>query len=162
MTTLLGNIAIPVLFPQPLLALAVLVPIVGVEGFELRRKFAIPYVKVLEANILSTLIGIPIATLWIGLCNWVINGNTGGWGTIGLISHASLTDLDALWLLSVFMVGVMLLCCALSVFVEGRYLRMRLGIVSDRPFWHSLIRAHCYSYTVLLGANCLWFAAKII
>jgi hypothetical protein len=118
-------------------------------------------VNTLEANLLSTILGIPIAVLWIGLCNWVINNNTGGWGTTGLLSRASLTDLDALWVLSVLVVGVLLPCFVLSVFVEGHYLRIRLGIAADRPFWYGLIRAHCYSYAVLLGANCLWFAAKI-
>src|SRR4051812_12759432 len=157
MTAFLGNIAVPVLFPQPLLALAVLLPIVGVEGWELRRKLAVPYGQVFEANLLSTIIGIPIAVLWIGLCNSVINNNSGGWGTTDLISRASLTDLDALWVLSVLVVGVILPCFVLSVLVEGHYLRVRLGIVADRPFWYGLIKAHCYSYTVLLGANCLWF-----
>jgi hypothetical protein len=161
MTPFLGNIAVPVLFPPPLLAMAVLVPIVGVEGLELRRKLAVPYGRVFEANLLSTIIGIPIAVLWIGLCNWIINSNTGGWGTTDLISRANLTDLDALWVLSVLGVGAILPCFVLSVLVKGHYLRVRLGIVPDRPFWYGLIRAHCYSYAVLAGANCLWFVAKI-
>jgi hypothetical protein len=161
MTPLFGNVAVPVLFPQPLLALAVLVPIVGIEGLELRRKFDVTYGRVLEANLLSTIIGIPIALLWIGLCNWVINDNTGGWGTTGLISRASLTDLDAMWVLSALVTGAMVPCFALSVLIEGSYLRARLGIPADRPFWYGVIRAHCYSYAVLLGANLLWFAAKI-
>jgi hypothetical protein len=161
MTTLLANVAVLVLFPQPLIALAVLVPIVAVEGLELRRNLHVPYSRVFEANLLSTILGIPIAVLWICLFNWVINNHTGGWGTTGLISRASLTDLDALSVLSLLVVGAMLPCFALSVLVEGHYLRVRLGIMADRPFWYGLIRAHCYSYAVLLGANCLWFVAKM-
>ena len=161
MTSFLGNIAVPVVFPQPMLALAVLVPIVGIEGLELRRKFAIPYRQVFEANLFSTIVGIPVALLWIGICNWVINDNTGGWGTTGLISRASLTDPDALWVLSALVIGVLLPCFILSVLVEGHYLRVQHGVVANRAFWYGLIRAHCYSYAVLLGANCLWFAIKI-
>ena len=161
MTPILANIAVPVLFPQPLLMFAALIPIVLVESLTLRRKFSIPYRRVFEANLVSTIAGIPIAFLWIGLCNKVINDNTGGWGTANLISRASLTDRNALWILSVFMLGVIVSCFALSVLLEGHYLRARIGVVAGRPFWYGLIRAHCYSYLVLLGANCLWYAAKI-
>jgi len=156
----LANIALPVIFPQPLLMLAMLLPIVGVEALTLRRRFAVPYGGVFEANLISTIIGIPISFLWISLCNWLINDSTGGWGTIDLISRASLTDLDALWVLSALVVGVIVPCFALSVLVEGHLLQARLGIVSDRSFWYRLIRAHCYSYLVLLAANFLWFIVK--
>ena len=134
MNTILANIAVPVLFPQPLLALVVLLPIVGVETWALRRLIGVSSRRVFEANVLSTLIGIPVACLWIGLCNTVINENTGGWGTTGLISRASLSDPDALWLLAVFAVGVILPCFVLSVVSEGVYLRKKLGLSGGRPF----------------------------
>jgi len=156
----LANIALPVIFPQPLLMLAMLLPIVGVEALTLRRKFAVPYGGVFEANLISTIIGIPISFLSISLYNSVINDATGGWGTIDLISRASLTDLDALWVLAALMVGVIAHCFVLSVLVEGHLLHERLGIVPNRSFWYGLIRAHCYSYLVLLAANFLWFIVK--
>jgi hypothetical protein len=161
MSLLLANIAVPAVFPQPLLAIAVLLPIAAVETLTLRAKFGLSFRRVLEANLISAVLGIPIAIVWIGFCNWIVNANTGGWGTLDLISRSSLSDPDSLWLLAVFAAGVIVPCFVLSVFSEGLYLRKRSGVVGNRSFWYSLIEAHCYSYTILLIANGLWYATKI-
>ena len=52
-------------------------------------------------------------------------------------------------------------CFALSVYLEGQYLRTRLSGVSGRPFWFAVTRAHCHSYLLLLTLYCSWLAAQL-
>jgi hypothetical protein len=65
------------------------------------------------------------------------------------------------WVVFLMIVAVVVPCFILSVFLEGAYLRDRAKESSDRAFWLSVTRAHCYSYLLLVGLDCLWISAKI-
>jgi len=52
-------------------------------------------------------------------------------------------------------------CFALSVFLEGNYLRRRVRDVNERSFWFAVMRAHCYSYLALLVLYCSWISFRI-
>jgi hypothetical protein len=63
MIPILANVTVPILFPQPLLMLVALLPIVVVETLALRRRLGVDYRQVFAANLVSTLFGIPLAFL---------------------------------------------------------------------------------------------------
>jgi hypothetical protein len=161
MTPMLANVAVPVFFPQPLLMLLALIPIVAVETLSLRRQFAVSYREVLTANVLSTLCGLPVAFLAIVLFDVALSGGDSSWWQVGLSSRIISHDLHHWWILPLAMLSVIVPCFALSVFLEGRYLGRETTRVRGRALWFAVIRAHCYSYLVLLALDCLWFTAKI-
>jgi len=161
MTLMFGNVAVPFLFPQPLLMLVALIPVVGVEMLTLRTRISVTFSQVFVANLMSTLVGLPLAFLSILGFNMLLTWHAGPWWTVGLTSHIPIDDFNAWWILTSAMVAVLVPCFVLSVYLEGYYLRSRTSAPAGRPFWFAVVRAHCYSYLVLLALDCLWIAIKI-
>lgn len=155
-----GNVAVPFLFPQPLLMVVALIPVVGVETITLRSRLNVTYREVLVANILSTLLGIPLAYISILGFNTVLTWSAGPWWTMDM-AHVTMDDFNAWWILGSAMLVVLAPCFLLSVYLEGHYLRSRSAARVGRPFWYSMLRAHCYSYLVLLFLECLWIAIRL-
>ena len=58
---MLANVAVPMFFPHPLLAVLALLPIVGLETLMPRKPLGTTIKQVLSANLLSTLVGVPLA-----------------------------------------------------------------------------------------------------
>ena len=162
MSLMLANAAIPVFFPQPLLMLAALVPIVVVEGFLLKRTLGVSYREVLAANVLSTACGIPLAFLAILCLDAGLTRGENGWLQLGFSSSILSRGLQHWWILPLAILAVALPCFALSVFVEGRYFRRRVRPVDTRILWAAVVRANGYSYAVLLAIDCLWLRAQVL
>jgi hypothetical protein len=143
MTTIVANVAVPLFFPQPLLALIALLPIVGVETMILRRAGEVRVRDVFIANLFSAIWGVPVAVV----SAMVLYYSSG----VGL-------DTSNPTLLGVGLVMLVLIvpCLVLSVWLEGWYLRPRVSGVTGRSFWFVVARAQCYSYLVLLVVYCLW------
>jgi hypothetical protein len=151
MSVLLANVAVPILFPHPFVAVIALVPVVGLEALMLRKRVGVTLYQVFAANVLSALWGVPLAFACIFLLG------------AGLELFIDANDGSLLRVVLVFL-AVVLPCFVLSVLLEGRYLRVRTNgeaRASDRAFWFAVIRAHCYSYLLLLGLDCLWIRMKL-
>jgi hypothetical protein len=161
MIPVLANVAVSVFFPQPVLMVGALVLVAAVEMLALRRPVGASYSQVLSANALSTLVGIPIALIWFAVFSGTLTQETCGWWTVDLLSRGSLADKDAWLILGFLRLGGLLPCFALSIYLEGRYLVRKMPIAPRRSFWLSVIKAHCYSYSVLLCLDLLWSTMKI-
>jgi hypothetical protein len=161
MQPILANAAIPVFFPQPLFMLVVLVPVCAIEAFVLRRSFPVSYGQVFNANLISTLCGIPIAYLSIIIFDILLMRDDRSWWSVGLTSRVISHDLHHWWILPSAMFAVLIPCFLLSIYLEGLYLRPRVTSISGKTLWFAVTKANCYSYLALLAIDCLWFKAKI-
>ncbi len=146
--TLLANVAVPLFFPQPLLALLALMPIIAIETLLLRRRTSVSWRDVSVANVCSTIVGIPLALVSVMVL--------GSMFEVFLDKNYSRLS-DVLFVL----LAVTVPCFALSVYLEGSYLRSRVIGLSGRSFWFTVTKAHCYSYLALLVIYCLWISAEI-
>ncbi|MDB6024233.1 MAG: hypothetical protein JWM68_456 [Verrucomicrobiales bacterium] len=163
MTPLLANVAISVLFPQPLLMLVALFPVVGVEILALRRQFGFTGGQVFMANVVSTLFGLPLTFICMVLFNVVLSGGDSDWWSVGFRSRIISDGLHHHVFFPLAIISVIIPCFVLSVWIEGQcYLNYCIGVVGNRAFWGGIIRAHCYSYLVLLAIDLLWLRSKII
>jgi hypothetical protein len=161
MTSILANVAVPMFFPQPLLMLAALVPVILVESMSLRRPLAVGFREVCQANALSTLAGLPMACLGIVGFNVLLTGADGEWARMGLAWRIISDDLHNWWILPLAMTAIVLPCFVLSVVIEGRFLARNPAIKSRPGFWRAVVRAHVFSYLMLLALDCLWFTFKL-
>ena len=151
MSVIVANVAVPVLFPHPLVAVAALVPVVGLEALMLRKRVGVTLSQAFTANLLSALWGVPVAFA----CIFVLGA--------GFELFIDANDGSLLRVLLVFL-GVVLPCFVLSVLLEGWYLQRRAdgdSRVSDRAFWFAVVRAHCYSYLLPLSLDCLRIRMKL-
>ena len=145
---LLANVATPVFFPQPVLACAALVPIIVIETCTLKQSAAFRWRDVSVANVLSTILGIPVAFLSIAVLG----------AGFGIILDQLYATLPAVIL---FLAAVVVPCFALSVYLEGHYLRSKVQGVGGRAFWFAVFRAHCYSYLALLLLYGAWLSYRL-
>jgi hypothetical protein len=148
MTAILANVGVPLFFPQPLLALIALLPIVGVETVILRRAGSVRVRDVFIANVFSAIWGVPLAFISVLVL---------GYSTGAMLDTTYSTLLDV----TLVMLTLVVPCWALSVYLEGWYLRPRVTGVSGRAFWLVVARAQCYSYLVLLVVYCLWVTIQL-
>ena len=147
MKAILANVAVPMFFPQPLLALIALLPIVGVETAILRRAGKVSVRDVFIANVFSAIWGVPLAFISVMV--------------LGYSSGMALGDNTRLLDIGLVMLVLIVPCLILSVYLEGWYLRPRVSGMSGRPFWFAVARAQCYSYLVLLVVYCLWITIQL-
>jgi hypothetical protein len=145
--TMLANVAVPLFFLQPVLALLALMPIIAIEAFLLHRQAIVTWRDVSLANVFSTIAGIPLAFVSVGVLGFVFQVFLDK-------NYARLPDVVLVLL------AVTVPCFALSVCLEGWYLRSRVTGLSGPSFWFAVTKAHCYSYLVLLGVYCIWIAAR--
>jgi hypothetical protein len=140
MTSTFANVAVPIVFPDPLVGLLVLVPIVVIETLVLGRPLGLQVGAVFVANLCSSILG------WL-LC------------AVALTTHMSLSvsqghitpvDVQVMW------ARVLVPCFILSVLLEGAYLRRRATGAPRRAFWFAIIKAHFFSYLFLIGFECLF------
>jgi hypothetical protein len=147
MSVTFANVAVPIFFPQPLLALIALLPVVAVETLILRRA-RIRVREILIANVWSGIWGVPLAFVCVAILgsgfNMMLDKNSG----------------DILNVLAVLL-ALIVPCCVLSIFLEGHYLRTRVNGISGKSFWSAITKAHCYSYLVLLAVYCVWLTIQI-
>ena len=144
----LANVAVPIFFPHPLVALLALLPVVGTEYAVLCRRVGVGPRRVFAANLVSALLGVPVAIF----CLFILGA--------GFDVYLSLHNISLTSVLLVAL-GVVLPCFALSVLVEGSYLRRHVSVGNSRAFWYAIIKAHYYSYMVLIFLDCLWLSAKL-
>src|SRR5262245_45040744 len=64
---LFANVSATVFIPQPLLATAALVPIIVIETCTLKKVASVRWQDVSVANILTTILGVPVAFLTIAI-----------------------------------------------------------------------------------------------
>jgi hypothetical protein len=147
-TPLLANVAVPLFFPQPLLALVVLIPIIAIEKLMLCQQTEVRWRDVSVANIFSTILGIPLGIGSVMLLGF-------GFNVVLDKDYSRLSDVILVLLAAIIP------CFALSVYVEGSYLRPRAVGLSGRSFWFAIMRVHCFSYLALLLCYCLWISTKI-
>jgi hypothetical protein len=151
MSLVLANVAVPIFFPHPFVAVLALLPVVGLETLMLRKRVGVTLYQVFTANLLSALWGVPLALV----CVFVFGA---GFGVFIDLLRNTLPGVALVFLV------VVLPCFVLSVVLEGRYLRSRTnenGKAGDRAFWFAIIRAHCYSYLLLIVLDCLWIRMKL-
>lgn len=158
---ILANVAVPMLFPQPWLMLLALVPVVGVEFAILRRRLPIRLGHVLAANLVSTLCGLPVAWCSLGVFGMVLRQDDPEWGRLGWSGHVATHALHNFWILPAAMLSVVIPCFLLSVSIEGWILAWRLKVSGWTALWGPLVRAHVFSYLLLLALDCLWFWLKL-
>jgi hypothetical protein len=144
-----ANVAVPLFFPQPLLALLALLPIVGLETLLLKRQARVAIRDVLIANVFSAIWGIPLA-----MVSTMLLGVTG----IAALDRYYTTLLDVTLVLS----ALILPCLLLSVLLEGWYLRDKLSGLGGRTFWLAVARANCHSYLLLLVIYCVWIRIQLL
>jgi hypothetical protein len=147
MSNVLANAAIPIFFPHPIMALLALIPIVWVESMVLKQRFELQRAHVLVANIISTVLGAGFALVCVIFL-----------GAFNMFLTRDGTTLSALLMMLAF---VVLPCFVLSIIVEGAYLRSYADPDESRPFWRTIIKAHIYSYLVLIGLDCAWITFKV-
>lgn len=153
---LFANIAIPVLFPQPLLMIIALIPVVVVETLALRSQFKFTALQIFKANLISTLWGLPLALISIAIFNFASTR-----GEVAFPFSIMSDEFHHAFIFPLAIAAVIIPCFILSIWIEGRYLSRRIGTVADRTFWSNVIRAHCYSYLVLLALDLLWLRFRI-
>lgn len=134
------------LFPHPILAVLALLPVVGLETLLLRKPLGVTLGEVVSANVISTLVGVPVAfglvfALGAGFQVWI---------------DKNYADLATVLLL--FSI-VVIPCFVLSVYMEGKYFQKRAK--ACRLSWSAIVRAHVYSYLLLIALDVLWIRAKI-
>jgi hypothetical protein len=98
MPLMLANVAVPVLFPQPILMIAALLLVVPVETLLLRRGFSFRAKDVFTANVYSTLWGIPVAYLVLALFGIVQARGQLPWAGVGFMSRVASTDAHHWWI----------------------------------------------------------------
>ncbi len=143
-----ANVATPVFFPQPVLACIALVPIIVIETRTLKQRAPFRWRDVSVANVLSTLLGIPVAFLSIAVLG-------AGFGIIVDQLYATLPTVI------LFLGAVVVPCFALSVYLEGCYLRSKVQGVGGRAFWFAVLKAHFYSYLALLLMYGAWLSYRM-
>ena len=99
------------------------------------------------ANLFSTILGCLLALLCLVLLGDAFN-------VFLSRDRASLASVLTM------MGAVVVRCFLLSILLEGLYLRQRAMATGNRAFWFSITKAHCYSYLVLVGLDCLWLTVK--
>lgn len=162
MTPTLANVAVPIFFPHPLFMLLALLPIAWVETSVLRRPVGATFRQVFEANVMSTLCGLPIAYASLVLFGAALSGGDPYFRAVGFSSRIVSEVSHHGWFLPLAMEAVILPCFALSVILEGRRLKHHCPPANNRTFWKAILRAHCFSYLLLLAVDCLWFSHKIV
>jgi hypothetical protein len=145
---LLGNVAVPLFFPQPFLTLLALIPVIALETLLLRQQTSVSWRDVCVANLFSTILGIPLAVIFA-----IVLGS--GFRVFLDKNYSRLSDVVLVLL------TVIAPCFALSVYLEGHYLRSRVTGLSGRSFWLAVMKAHFYSYLTLLVIYCSWITIKI-
>lgn len=161
MHPLLANVAVPLLFPQPLLMALALLVVVPVETLLLRGTCRFSLKDVFAANVYSTLWGLPVAYLVLALFGVLHAQGEPPWAGVGFTSHVASTDDHHWWILPLAMFVVLVPCYVLSVVLESRFLG-RLSSAPERSaLTRSLARANLSSYLVLLGLDALWFSYQL-
>jgi len=158
---ILANVAVPMLFPQPWLMLLALVPVVGVEFAILRRRLPIRLGHVLAANLVSTFCGLPVAWCALGVFGMLLGNSDSNWAHLGWSSRLVTDGLHNWWILPAAMMAVVIPCFFLSVLVEGWFMAWRVKLSGWAELWSPLVRAHVFSYLLLLAVDCLWFGLKL-
>ncbi len=161
MPLLLANVAVPVLFPQPLLMIATLLLVVPVETLLLRRSCPCRTKDVLAANVYSTLWGIPVAYLVLALFGILHARGEPPWAGVGFMSRVASTDDHHWWILPLAMFVVLVPCYVLSVVLESRFLARILPAPERNTLTWAVARANFFSYLVLLGLDSVWFSYQI-
>lgn len=169
---ILANIGIPMIFPQVILLGLAFVPVVLVETVILRKSLAVPWKRTLAgaaiANLLTTIIGVPLAWGFMLIINLV---TTGGYA-LGLQSPAKMlaaVTLQAAWLIPYeehlfwmvpFAATVLLVpCYAASLLIEYWALSRLWKDLERKKVFAATLRANTWSYVGLLVAGSLWIAS---
>jgi hypothetical protein len=158
---ILANVAVPMLFPQPWLMVLALGPVVGVEFAILRRPLPIRLGHVLAANLVSTLCGLPVAWCSLGVFGMLLGNTDPNWAHLGWSNRLVTHELHNWWILPAAMIAVVIPCFLVSVLVEGWFLAWRVKLSGSAELWSPLVRAHAFSYLLLLAVDCLWFWLKL-
>jgi hypothetical protein len=174
MTPLFANVGVPMLFPQLVLMLFALLPIVLIESAVVRKPLEIPTRRALGdvglANLCSTILGVPCA--W-GVMFGLHLLTTGG-AALGMDTPAKMlaaVTLQAAWLVPYegqrfWMIPaaatvLLIPCFFASVFIEHWVLVRRWSDLERRAVLSAVLRANVWSYLFLLAAGILWLGYSV-
>ncbi len=174
--TTLANIGIPMIVVQWPLMFATLVPVVVLETLVIHRRLRVSWRSALlgvgKANVLSTLIGVPLAwLLMFGLelgifipfsiavdrWEWQVDGPI--WSLLGSLVSAAWIVPDKQefqWLASVAIAVLLVPCFFLSVAVERRSCLQTWREVSPEDVRRGVFIANLMSYSLLFLLACVW------
>jgi hypothetical protein len=161
MHALLANVAIPLFFPHPVLMMLALLPVVAIETSVIRRRVSIRTGDIFLANVYSTLWGIPLAYITLGLFGFIAARGEAPWAAAGFSSRVASTGDHHWWILPLATLVVIIPCFLLSVHLESRFLTRRSPDADPKSLFRMVVRANCFSYLALLGFDFLWFSLRI-
>jgi len=176
---LLANMGIPMLFVQWWLMTCALIPVVIIETLVVRRKIAMPLSRtaggVAAANILSTVIGVPIAwliALVLGLgvlvpitygaerLHWQLDSPL--FQMFGFIESAAWivpsSPAQSAWMIPLAAALLLIPCFFASVIIERWVCRHIWKSIETSAIREVIYCANLYSYAALFVLGCLWSA----
>ena len=174
--TLLADIGVPMIFVQWPLMFCALVFVIAIEAEVARRRLALParraFAGAAKANVLSTLVGVPLAWLFMLAVAFTtalplaVAGDKWHWPADPPLEYI-LAVLGMAWTAdsgrAVALAATLLLVPTffMSVFLERRWYRRSwpdLDVAAvDRCAW----LANLFSYSFLLVAACTWFGWEL-
>jgi len=169
--TLLANMAVPTLIPHLFWGVCALIPVILIETPFVRRHFRVPFRRALSlsaiANVISTLVGIPVAwllfvilTIPIGLgADHFVHGQSTIswiWSECLMLGARYRIPPQTEFLASMVLVAPYYFA---SVFLERWAIQNWTGIVADsRPLLRTSFQMNLVSYAFLVGAFLLVYA----
>ena len=168
--TILANVGLPMIFPQFVLMTSALVPVVLVEALVVRRRlrmhFGLAVRDTALANIVTTLLGVPLAWGAMLALQILTTGGT-AWGIATPATKLASVTLQAAWLIPyeehlhwmVPAASVVLLIPSffISVLLE-RWVLRRLWAGRDRASVNQTVwSANLASYALLFVVGSIWF-----
>lgn len=138
-----------------------LVPIVLVEAFVISRRLAAPLRRTIlpafVGNLVSTLVGIPLAWVILAVVELICCGNARGLSTFGQKLYAVTVQAPWLipyehhfwWMIPCALIVMTVPCLVVSVLIEAPVNQLFLAGARTRLLWKATTIANAYSYVVL-------------
>jgi hypothetical protein len=168
MITTLANVGIPMIFPQLLLMCIVFVPVVLIESVIAAKSINIPFSRAVKdvslANLVTTIIGVPIAWVFMLFIDSVFTG--GGMYKLDNLEEIILSvTLKAAWLapyegqlhwmIPAAATVLLIPCFIVSLIIEYLILVMRWPEKDHSAVFSVVLRANIWSYLCLYVAGCI-------
>ena len=160
MPAIIANAGVPMIFLQWVAMAAALLPIILVETAVLWITIRQRYTRLLAvtavANLITTVVGVPIAWSLSCISEMFLDLTLGSWGdpAVHAITHAAWLypyEYDLRWMVPLAFMVLLGPAFVISVLIEGLVARRMLADLPSREIWAAVLRANVASYVLLLG-----------
>jgi hypothetical protein len=168
MITALANVGIPMIFPQLFLMCIVFVPVVLIESVIAAKSINIPFIRVAKdvslANLITTIIGVPIAWVFMLFIDGVFTGGV-MYKLNNLTEQILAVTLQAAWLapyegqlrwmIPAAATVLLIPSFIVSLIIEYLILAIRWKDKDRSAVFQVVLRANIWSYLCLFVVGCI-------